>query len=607
MMKQSILKNFAVLSLLGMVMALIIVLGGGPSAVLAANPPVNKGGKAVVAPKAGDLLRGSNRFVYYVTEDGARQPIMDRETFLAYGFQDKDITEVTDDALAALPVGETLTQLVQNEQGKLCWVMNGRRWEIDNWQPVIKKDTYPGPFISRLDGSLAKTLPVRAGLPDGVFLRQGEQVYYYTQGAIIPVAQARGLKAEISSVPPGILDLYPKQEHLTRLLTQLKADAPAANVRRGPSLDYEVAGTASPASRIQAIGRTADYWLQIEYNGETDWLAGDLVQDQTPLFLLPLVDTSTITPATAYRSTSTNPSTPTNNNSYFGVGITIYLEVDTNKVKVEIMSVAEGGPAERYGVKNGDNILAVDGVLIDTTGITKNIASLRRLLWVRKLFNSFPKGTPVTLTLFRPGTGKTFDLTILRDEVNRSTFSWRCAVEPIRGFGKTWRDHPEIHKLLGCPLIHFHKDEHATRAAVQTFERGWMLWLETDTVDNVDPIYVFFADDGTFFRFRDQPLVDAHSYAPTEPGFYKVGDRFARVYWEATGQSEVRQRLGRATNEASDSLGAFQEFESGRMFWSGKADTIYVIYQGNYNLDPDGEVIWKQGWLSFEDTFESEP
>ncbi len=595
MMKQSILKNFAVLSLLGMVMALIIVLGGGPPVVLAANPPVNKGGKAVVSPKAGDLLRGSNRFVYYVTEDGARQPIMDRETFLAYGFQDKDIIEVSDDELAALPVGEMLTRLVQNEQGKLCWVMNGRRWEIDNWQPVVKKDTYPGPFISRLDGSLAKALPVRAGLPDGVFLRQGERVYYYTQGAIIPVAQARGLKAEISSVPPGILDLYPKQEHLTRLLTQLKADAPAANVRRGPSLDYEVAGTASPASRIQAIGRTADYWLQIEYNGETDWLAGDLVQDQTPLFLLPLVDTSTITPATANRSTSTNPSTPTNNNSYFGVGMTIENEDETNKVVITAM--VEGGPAERYGVKNGDNILAVDGVPIDNPldlqGITNSIRG--------------PKGTPVTLTLFRPGTGKTFDLTIIRDEINLSTVSWRCADEPIRGFGKAWRDHPETHKLLGCAFINFREDEHATRAAVQTFERGWMLWLETDTVDNVDPIYVFFADDGTFFRFRDQPLVDAHSYAPTEPGFYKVGDRFAKIYWEATGESEVRQRLGRATNEASDSLGAFQEFRYGRMFWSGKADTIYVIYQGNYDLDGDGEVSWKQGWLSFEDTFESEP
>jgi len=178
-----------------------------------------------------------------------------------------------------------------------------------------------------------------------------------------------------------------------------------------------------------------------------------------------------------------------------------------------------------------------------------------------------------------------------------------CNDQPIRGFGTVWREHPEVHSLLGCPFTNFRRNEHATRAAVQTFQHGWMLWLETDTVANVDPIYVFFDDNGAYDRLGDQPLADAHSYGPTARGFYKVGDRFTRVYFEILSAHE-RDRLGLATGEARDSLGAFQEFEYGRMFWAGQADRIYVIYQGFYDLNGTGQPTYVQGWTSFEDTFE---
>ena len=170
-----------------------------------------------------------------------------------------------------------------------------------------------------------------------------------------------------------------------------------------------------------------------------------------------------------------------------------------------------------------------------------------------------------------------------------------CHAQPIRGFGTVWQNHPEVRPLLGCPFTNFRRNEHATRAAVQTFERGWMLWLETDTVANVDPIYVFFDDNDSYIRYGDRELIDAHSYAPTPQGFYKVGDRFAKVYWEEIGP-KGRQRLGFATNEARDSQGAFQEFQNGRMFWAGEADTIYVIYQGSFDFDGDGIFTWSQGW-----------
>jgi hypothetical protein len=213
-------------------------------------------------------------------------------------------------------------------------------------------------------------------------------------------------------------------------------------------------------------------------------------------------------------------------------------------------------------------------------------------------------GSSLTLTLFRPETNETLKLTIVREKIDLSSVFWSCADEPIRGFGEAWKNHPETHKLLGCPFTDFRQAEHGTRAAVQLFEHGWMLWLETDTVANVDPIYVFFADDGSYVRYDDRPLTDAHTYAPTEDGFFKVGDRFAKVYWEEIGE-QGRARLGQATNEARDSAGAFQEFERGRMFWAGESDTIYVIYSGEYDFNGDGQFEWKQGWLGYEDTFEA--
>lgn len=271
---------------------------------------------------------------------------------------------------------------------------------------------------------------------------------------------------------------------------------------------------------------------------------------------------------------------------YYGVGLSwSYVNGEP-----AINALVEGGPAEQAGIRVGDVLVRVDG---------QDAASLDLIETVRG-----EKGTPVTLTIRQADTGREVDVAVVRDEINLAKVAWSCAAQPIRGFGKVWQERSETHQLLGCPFTNFRRDEHATRAAVQTFERGWMLWLETDTVANVDPIYVFFADDSSYTRYGDRPLADAHSYAPTEPGFYKVGDRFARVYWEEIGE-QGRQRLGRATNEARDSLGAFQEFERGRMFWAGEADTIYVIYQGDYDFDGDGQVTWQQGWLSYEDTFEA--
>ena len=89
-MKRSLLRNLLNVGLLGAAMVLTMLFGSGLTPARAANPPettpvVRPVKETRMAPlyAAGTLLRGSNRFVYYVTTGGTRRPLMDRETFLA--------------------------------------------------------------------------------------------------------------------------------------------------------------------------------------------------------------------------------------------------------------------------------------------------------------------------------------------------------------------------------------------------------------------------------------------------------------------------------------------------------------------------------------------
>ena len=313
--------------------------------------------------------------------------------------------------------------------------------------------------------------------------------------------------ADVPSISPSVEGVNTLQV----MRTKLNEATSVANVRRGPSVDFEVIGTVADDETIVVTGRAAaSNWLQIEYDGQVGWLAGDLIAHQSLIHLLPTIDTSDLLPKP--------------------------VEVETEAV-TEI-KVAEVSEAEQEA------------------DILKRLQTLS------------------------------------------------CAETPIRGFGEVWKKHPEVRPLLGCAFTNFRQDEHATRAAVQTFQGGWMLWLETDTVANVDPIYVFFNTGASYIRFGDRELVDAHSYGPTPRGFNKIGDRFAKVYWEDL-TPQQRGHLGLATNEARDSSGAFQEFEHGRMFWAGEADTIYIIYSGIYDFDGDGKTTWFYGWKSYEDTFEA--
>ncbi|GAB4419209.1 MAG: hypothetical protein Fur0044_15460 [Anaerolineae bacterium] len=592
------IKSALPIGVLGTTVAVMTVFGSGQPALsraMEATTWFDRPAVGVTAAsstfEAGSLLEGRNQFVYYVTASGSRQPLYDHDTLAAFGWQDEAVIRVKDDILTGMPVADPLTRLVEDEQGNLHWAAQGQLWQVNEWWSAIESRLYEGLPVSRLDSSLAETLPVRPGLPNGAYLRQGERLYYFINGSLIPAA-AGSETMEAIDIPAEALTLYPQLEAMDILYTRLNAETYLANIRRGPGLEYEILGTVSNQEEIVATGRAADsYWLQVTWQGQIGWLAGDLIQDGAFIPLLPTVTPDATIPQAAAATSAPQQASQTTTVASEGAA-EIGVQLVLNGTWPEVAGLWAGQPAERAGLKIGDLLTDLNGQSLSYVSASEAARQLRG-----------EAGSAVSLRVYRPSTGQWLDFTVNRAAFNPATSTLLCGEDPIRGFGTVWRNHPEVRPLLGCTFTNFRQDEHATRAAVQTFEHGWMLWLETDTVLNVDPIYVFFEDDGSYVRYGDQPLTDAHKYAPTDPGFFKVGDRFAKVYGEYLGP-QGRARLGRATNEARDSKGAFQEFVNGRMFWAGESDTIYIIYRGYYDFDHDGNYTWEQGWTSFEDKFE---
>lgn len=174
-----------------------------------------------------------------------------------------------------------------------------------------------------------------------------------------------------------------------------------------------------------------------------------------------------------------------------------------------------------------------------------------------------------------------------------------CETVPLRGFGKVWGDHLAVQQGLGCPNT-WRGGEQATKASVQNFQNGLMLWLENDRTYGSDPVYVFF-NDGSYQRFGDLGPADPKKIGDIPEGFYEVGDKFSKVYWEGTGV-KVKERLGYATSQPIDSAGAFQEFNRGRMFWAGEVDQIFVIYD-YYYYDDHNNSVQVRTWEQYEDKF----
>jgi carboxyl-terminal processing protease len=106
---------------------------------------------------------------------------------------------------------------------------------------------------------------------------------------------------------------------------------------------------------------------------------------------------------------------------YYGLGISIQV-IDGD---INVMSLFEGSPAYRSGIRRGDVIARIKGE--DTKNWTSDQA-------VKQLKG--PKGTRVSISIRRPGYDKLIDMDVERDEVNIVTVRGAFMLDPQTGYIK---------------------------------------------------------------------------------------------------------------------------------------------------------------------------
>jgi carboxyl-terminal processing protease len=121
---------------------------------------------------------------------------------------------------------------------------------------------------------------------------------------------------------------------------------------------------------------------------------------------------------------------------YEGIG----AWVDVSGEFLIIISPMPGSPAEAAGLKPDDQVIAVDGE--DMTGIEGNLV-LRRILG--------EAGTDVTLTIFRPSSNESFDVTITRQKITIPSVTGEMLENDIAyvqliNFGD--KTHQDLRKIL---------------------------------------------------------------------------------------------------------------------------------------------------------------
>ena len=125
--------------------------------------------------------------------------------------------------------------------------------------------------------------------------------------------------------------------------------------------------------------------------------------------------------------------------SFEGIGVQFRIESDTVTV---ILPVANG-PSEKLGIRAGDRIVKIEGKNVAGIKIANNDV-------MRKLKG--PKGTQVTVSIFRRGMKDLIDYTITRDVIPTYSLDIAYIVEPGIGYIKlnnfSATTHDEVHAAL---------------------------------------------------------------------------------------------------------------------------------------------------------------
>ena len=123
--------------------------------------------------------------------------------------------------------------------------------------------------------------------------------------------------------------------------------------------------------------------------------------------------------------------------SYYGLGITIQV-IDGD---ITVMSIFEGSPAYKQGLRRGDVIAKIQGE--DTKGWTSDMA-------VKRLKG--PKGTPVNISLRRRGADDLINMDVIRDEVNITTVRGAFMIDKDTGYVKLAEFSETSDRELGAAL-----------------------------------------------------------------------------------------------------------------------------------------------------------
>ena len=260
------------------------------------------------------------------------------------------------------------------------------------------------------------------------------------------------------------------------------------------------------------------------------------------------------------------------------------------------MSLFEGSPAYRSGIRRGDVIARIEGPDPDTGKTTmldtKNWTSEQA---VRKLKG--PKGTKVNISIRRPGYDKLIDMDVERDEVNITTVRGAFMIDATTGYIKLG-DFSEtsdrevgqaIEKLTSQGMKRLVFDlrdnpggplDQAIRIANRFLPRGDMIVYTRGRIPNADQDY--HATDDPDYAGPMLVLVNRNSASASEivTGSLQDHDR-ALIVGETTFGKALVQSVYTISEKAGLALTTGRYFTpSGRMIqrpWDGAFDE-YLTY-----------------------------
>ena len=99
----------------------------------------------------------------------------------------------------------------------------------------------------------------------------------------------------------------------------------------------------------------------------------------------------------------------TTDGNYGGLGLSVTMEDGT----VKVIAPTEDTPADRAGIKSGDYLTHINGELVYGLELDEAVDKMRGA-----------PGTPIKLTVVRPGRDKPFDVTLVRERIELRPVKW---------------------------------------------------------------------------------------------------------------------------------------------------------------------------------------